>query len=104
MGRATIYMIPRCFAFWTVMLLISMLAAGCKKREVQIERPPPLVIATDAIARDAPLYLDEIGTCTAREVVSVRPQATGRITAIHFVDGADLKKGNPLFTIDPRPY
>jgi multidrug efflux system membrane fusion protein len=51
-----------------------------------------------------PLYLDEIGTCTAREVVAVRPLASGQITQILFTDGADIKKGDPLFVIDPRPY
>jgi multidrug efflux system membrane fusion protein len=51
-----------------------------------------------------PLYLDEIGACTAVEVVAIQPQASGQITKIHFEDGADLKKGDRLFTIDPRPY
>jgi multidrug resistance efflux pump len=29
---------------------------------------------------------------------------SGKIMEIHFADGADLKKGDPLFTIDPRPF
>jgi len=32
------------------------------------------------------------------------PRYPGRITEIHFTDGADLKKDDPLFTIDPRPF
>ena len=40
----------------------------------------------------------------AREVVSIQPQVSGRITQIHFTDGADVKIGDLLFTIDPRPY
>jgi multidrug efflux system membrane fusion protein len=40
----------------------------------------------------------------AREVVSVQPQVSGRITQIHFTDGANVKIGDLLFTIDPRPY
>jgi multidrug efflux system membrane fusion protein len=51
-----------------------------------------------------PVSLDEIGSCTAYESVSIRPQASGQITEINFTDGADLKKGELLFTIDPRPY
>ena len=39
-----------------------------------------------------------------REVVSVQPQISGQITKIHFHDGADVKVGDPLFTIDPRPF
>ncbi len=57
-----------------------------------------------AVAQDVPVYLDEVGKCVAREVVSIQPQVSGRITELHFKDGADVKKGDLLFTIDPRPY
>jgi len=40
----------------------------------------------------------------AREVVSVQPEVSGRITEILFNDGANVRKGDPLFTIDPRPF
>jgi len=51
-----------------------------------------------------PVYPDEIGKTTAREVVTVRVQVSGPITGIHFGDGADAKRGDLLFTIDRRPY
>ena len=54
--------------------------------------------------KDVPLFLDEIGTCTAFETVQVQAQVGGQIVARSFKDGADVKKGDPLFTIDPRPY
>ena len=86
-------------------------AAGCWRGWLQaIERqrsrwrPPALVVGADVIAQDVPVYLDEIGTCVARESVNIEPQVSGRLTAIYFQDGADLKKGDKLFTIDPRPY
>jgi len=56
------------------------------------------------IQKDVPLYLDEIGTCTAFETVQVQAQVSGQITARNFQDGADVKKGDSLFTIDSRPY
>jgi multidrug efflux system membrane fusion protein len=62
------------------------------------------VTVATAVAQDVPLYLDEVGHTVAREVVSVQPEVSGKITEIHFEDGADLKKGDPLFTIDPRPF
>ncbi len=37
-------------------------------------------------------------------MVAVQPQVSGRITNIHFTDGADVKKGDLLFSIDPRPF
>jgi multidrug efflux system membrane fusion protein len=87
---------------------MAALAIGCDRQSgaapAAVARPPSMVVAADVVAQDVPVYLDEIGTCTAREMVSIEPQVSGRITEIHFVDGANLKKGDPLFTIDPRPY
>jgi len=79
---------------------------GCQRAasEAPAERPPALVTVAVAQARDVPIYLDEIGRCVARETVSVQPQVSGRIIQIHFTDGAELKPGDLLFTIDPRPY
>jgi len=56
------------------------------------------------ITKDVPLYLDEIGTCAAYETVQVQAQVNGVIMARHFQDGSDVKKGDLLFTIDPRPF
>lgn len=79
--------------------------AGCAKKDPPpMEHPPSPVTVVKALSRDVPVYLDEVGRCVAREVVSVQPEVSGRITEIHFTDGVDLKKGDPLFTIDPRPF
>lgn len=92
-------------AAMTILVLLAGLAfTGCRKRNASMERPPALVTISEAVAKDVPVYIDEIGTCTAREVVSVHPQITGQINEIHFTDGADIKKGDLLFVIDPKPY
>jgi multidrug efflux system membrane fusion protein len=67
---------------------------------------PPVrpVLVAKVITKDVPLYLDEIGTCAAYETVQVQAQVSGQIVARHFQDGADVKQGDLLFTIDPRPY
>jgi multidrug efflux system membrane fusion protein len=96
----------RCRCLLAAGLLLMAGAAGCKQSTAAGAggRPPTLVVAADVIAQDVPVYLDEIGTCVARESVNIEPQVSGRLTAIYFQDGADLKKGDKLFTIDPRPY
>ena len=66
--------------------------------------PGTPVMAVLAVTQDVPVYIDEIGRTTATESVTVVPQVSGKITARHFADGADLKKGQPLFDIDPRPF
>ncbi len=87
-----------------VLLLVGLTLSGCKKKQATAERLPVWVTVSEAVSQDVPIYIDEIGSCTAREMVSIRPQVSGQITEIHFTDGADLKKGDLLFTIDPRPY
>src|SRR5881398_2489277 len=73
--------------------------------EVQGAQPParPVLVAK-VISKDVPIYLDEIGTCAAYETVQVQAQVSGQIIARHFQDGSDVKQGDLLFTIDPRPY
>jgi len=67
---------------------------------------PPVrpVLVARVTSKDVPLDLDEIGTCAAYETVQVQAQVSGKILARHFQDGADVKKGDLLFTIDPAPF
>ena len=83
---------------------LCALVACSEEAPPAFERPPAAVVLAAAVAEDVPVYLDEIGRCAAREVVSVQPQVSGRITERLFEDGADIRTGDPLFTIDPRPF
>src|SRR5689334_2404852 len=86
-------------------LAVVALATACQRsQQTTFERPPAPVTAATAAARDVPVYIDAVGKVVAREVVSIQPQVSGRITKIHFTDGAEVKVGDLLFTIDPRPY
>lgn len=86
-------------------LVAAFLLTGCKqKNQMSFERPPAPVMVAVAEQKDVPIYIDAIGNTVPRELVKVQPQLSGRITEIHFKDGADLKKGALLFTIDPRPF
>ena len=79
--------------------------SGCGKAITNADvRPPASVQVVTAISKDVPVYIDQVGKCAAREVVSIQPQVSGRITSINFTDGADVKKGDLLFTIDPKPF
>jgi membrane fusion protein, multidrug efflux system len=90
---------------FSLVCTIALVLAGCaKSAPPAFERPPAPVTVASAVSQNVPYYLDEVGRCVAREVVSVQPEVSGRITEIHFTDGADLKKGDALFTIDPRPF
>src|SRR5947207_5875676 len=106
-ARTTNRRIPK----WAYLLFIILAAFVCYRilqrtaSEVKPAQPParPALVAK-VVTKDVPVYLDEIGTCAAYETVQVQAQVSGQIIARHFQDGSDVKQGDPLFTIDPRPY
>ena len=105
--RASSQRIPK----WAYLLFIILAAfvtyrilqhrAGEAKAAQPAARPAAVA---KVITKDVPVYLDEIGTCAAYETVQVQAQVSGTILQRQFQDGSDVKKGDPLFTIDPRPY
>ena len=92
----------------TLFLVVSGLCAtllGCvNKAQPNFSRPPAPVVVSTAVSQDVSNYMDAIGKIVARETVSIQPQVSGRIVTIHFSDGANVRKGQLLFTIDPRPF
>jgi len=84
--------------------LCATLPACVNKAQPNFQRPPAPVVVSTAVSQDVSNYMDALGKIVAREVVSIQPQVSGRITQIHFTDGANVAKGQLLFTIDPRPF
>jgi membrane fusion protein, multidrug efflux system len=70
------------------------------------DAPPPGVEVDVAAALSQTItdWQSYSGRLEAIDHVDVRPLVPGSIVAVHFKDGAMVKKGDPLFTIDPRPY
>jgi multidrug efflux system membrane fusion protein len=86
-------------------LLLSFAITGCGEK--QITNAPPAaknVLVTNVRAMDVPVQLHEFGRLSSPESVNVQPQVNGRIMEVHFVDGQEVKKGDLLFVIDPRPF
>jgi membrane fusion protein, multidrug efflux system len=100
-GRKRVYLVSGIVGLLVVLFAIRAITSRQKAA------PPPAprsVAVTKVITKDVPLYLDEIGTCTAVETVQVQAQVSGQIISRDFEDGADVKKGDVLFRIDPRPF
>ena len=91
-----LFIVLAVFLFWRV--LVGKKTSGAP--------PPPArpVLVAKVTTKGVPVYLDEIGTCAAYETVQVQAQVNGVITSRDFQDGSDVKKGDLLFTIDPRPF
>lgn len=79
-------------------------ALGCTKAD---KAPPveavPVRVGT-VVEKAVPLQIRNVGTIQPHVAVAVRAQVSGEIMQVHFRDGQDLKKGELLFSIDPRPY
>ena len=66
--------------------------------------PAPVLTVAVPLAREITEWDEYIGRFEASKAVEVRPRVSGAITQIHFTDGQVVRQGQPLFTIDPRPY
>jgi multidrug efflux system membrane fusion protein len=62
------------------------------------------VVAETAARKTVALELRAIGNVETLDTVTVRPQVGGELVGVHFREGTDVKAGDALFTIDPRPY
>jgi membrane fusion protein, multidrug efflux system len=91
------------FAVLAVLVVLRTFQRGVST--LKPAQPParPVTVAK-VVTKDVPVYLDEIGACAAYETVQVQAQVSGQILTRDFQDGADVKKGDLLFTIDPRPF
>jgi membrane fusion protein, multidrug efflux system len=91
------------FAVLAVLILLRSFQRGVGTPRTAQGPVRPVAVAK-VVTKDVPIYLDEIGTCAAYETVQVQAQVSGQILTRDFQDGADVKKGDLLFTIDPRPF
>lgn len=99
----------------TLLLLVLAAAAGATwyfatraaNRSAAVLAVPEAtvpVVVQQAATRDFPVNLTGIGTVSAFNTVLVRARVDGRIDTIAFAEGQDVKKGDVLVRLDPRPF
>src|SRR5262249_39109558 len=74
---------------------------GAEAQAPAAVRLVPVEVAT-AVRRPAPVFIEALGTVGPIETVAVRTRIDSEITAVHFRDGATVKKGDLLFSLDSR--
>ncbi len=89
-------------------LLCLLAAAGCaKKQDPQAASagPPPVPVRVATVEqKTVPLQVRVIGNVEAYSTVSIKAQISGELFRVHFREGDDVRKGQLLFSIDPRPF
>jgi RND family efflux transporter MFP subunit len=78
--------------------------AGCEQPNRYVPPPPPQVAVATPLRMNVIGYLEETGTLAAVNTVDLVARIPGFVTAIQYTDGALVKKGAPLFQIEPEPY
>lgn len=96
-------LVPACLLSGSLLLV-----AGCdaRSRSAPPAGPPPAVPVAAALAvrKDVPVQLRAIGAAEAYSTVTVKTMVNGQITKVGFKEGKDVRKGDLIFVIDPRPY
>jgi multidrug efflux system membrane fusion protein len=86
----------------TVAAVLPLLLACQKEKPKPRDERVPVTVAA-AVQRDVPVQVRVIGTVQPISTVEVRAQASGQLMAVWFKEGQDVRRGDRLFTIDPRP-
>jgi membrane fusion protein, multidrug efflux system len=66
--------------------------------------PPAAVKAAEVLVRDVPIYLEAIGQTRGNTEIEIRARVEGFIESVDFAEGTVVRKGQLLYTIDPRPF
>jgi membrane fusion protein, multidrug efflux system len=88
---------------WITLLLLALSGCG-EKPAIVATSPPKNVLVTEVKAMDVPVQMHEFGRASSPENVNVQPQVSGRIMEVRFIEGQEVKKGDILLVIDPRPF
>ena len=83
---------------------LALAISGCKKANQYAPPPPPKVSVAKPVEQKITRYLDATGNTAAVASVDLVARIQGFLQGISYTDGAEVKTGDILFTIEPLPY
>jgi len=86
-----------------VVTAATALAVGCAEKKEAPPPPPPGVKVATVLQRDVPIYVEAIGQTRGSTEIEVRARVEGFLQTVNFQEGNPVRKGQLLYTIDPRP-
>ncbi|MGB7574161.1 MAG: efflux RND transporter periplasmic adaptor subunit [Thermodesulfobacteriota bacterium] len=87
------------------LLFLTFFSSACSNEKSKKPVSPPIPVTVSiAIQKTVPVELRAIGNVQAYSTVTVKSKVGGELVRVHFTEGRDVKIGDLLFTIDPRPY
>jgi multidrug efflux system membrane fusion protein len=90
---------------WLALLLsVFLFTASCSGEKKPPPPPPVPVLVGTVTEKTVPVELKVIGNVEAFSTVSIKSRLAGQLVQVNFKEGQDVKQGELLFVIDPRPY
>lgn len=86
---------------------VATLIAACQPAGTAVAKPaptPPTVSVSEVVQREVSDWEEYTGRLEAVKRVELRPRVSGYVLGVHFTEGAEVRKGQLLFQIDPRPF
>ena len=88
-----------------IVTVVMVAGVGCQRSPSKVAPvEPPTLPVSEPVDRKVTNYVEFTGRTDAVEAVDVRPRVTGYLVRMPFKEGSEVKKGDLLFEIDPRPY
>lgn len=86
-----------------VLPLLALALAGCAKKQAPRVQRVPVTVAT-AVQRDMPYAITAQGTVEPVQTAAVGSQVGGTVVRVDFHEGQEVRAGQVLFELDPRPF
>lgn len=96
--------VVRLLAVLTLVTAMAVLATGCEEKNTFVPPPPPKVTVAKPTRQSVTDYLELTGNSQAINTVKLVARVEGYLEGLHFQDGADVRKGDLLFSIQPQQY
>jgi membrane fusion protein (multidrug efflux system) len=94
---------PKRFRAHFAVLYLILVTTACENSEPP-PPPPPQIRTVEVIQRDQPILIDMVGETRGSADIPIRARVEGVLLGMHFSEGRRVKKGDPLYTIDPMPF
>jgi membrane fusion protein (multidrug efflux system) len=89
---------------FTAVLIFVLLPSGCSRKQSKVSASAPEVLVTVVAPKDVPVVRESVATLDGLVNATITPRVSGHIISQDYKEGTAVKKGDPLFQIDPRPF
>ena len=101
---SVVKLLPRFAAFMPSLLSLVILLSSCHAKKPPPPPPSYPVQITQAKTQDTPIFIEALGHVQSITSINIFSRIEGELIGVHFTQGQEVKKGDLLFTIDPKPY